>query len=155
VADNVPAVQAATQRLIDAGHRSIAFVGGLSEVETGSERQEGYLAAIEGAGLHQVLANGGFRRDAAHGAVTELLGRAEPVSALVVANNLMALGAMGAVRDAGLRVPEDIAVMGRAARPAADRTGPAHQGDGQPGHRAADAAAARRALPAGPGGTAA
>src|ERR1700722_2886040 len=111
VADNVPAVQAATQRLIDAGHRSVAFVGGLSEVETGSERQEGYLAAIEGAGLRPVLANGGFRRDAAHAAVTELLSHEEPVSALVVANNLMALGAMAAVRDAGLRVPDDIAVI--------------------------------------------
>jgi LacI family transcriptional regulator len=112
VADNVPAVQAATQRLIDAGHRSIAFVGGLSEVETGSERQEGYLAAIESAGLRPVLANGGFRRDAARAAVAELLARKdEPVSALMVANNLMALGAMWAVRDAGLRVPDDIAMI--------------------------------------------
>src|SRR5207248_4639295 len=40
VADNVPAVRMATQRLIEAGHRNIAFVGGRSEVETGSERQE-------------------------------------------------------------------------------------------------------------------
>jgi LacI family transcriptional regulator len=111
VADNVPAVRAATQRLIDAGHRNIAFLGGLSEVETGSERQEGYLAAIEGAGLRPVLASGGFRIDAAHAAVTELLSHAEPVSALVVANNLMALGALSAVRDAGLGIPEDISVI--------------------------------------------
>ncbi len=111
VADNVPAVRGATARLIDAGHRSIAFVGGLSEVETGSERQEGYLAAIESAGLRPVLANGGFRRDAAHQAVTRLLGRQERVSALVVANNLMALGALSAVRDCGLRVPRDIAII--------------------------------------------
>lgn len=111
VADNVPAVRDATLRLIDAGHRSIAFVGGLSEVETGSERQEGYLAAIERAGLRPVLANGGFRRDAAHRAVSELLARPERVSALVVANNLMTLGALGAVRDCGLRVPEDIAII--------------------------------------------
>jgi len=112
VADNVPAVRAATQRLIEAGHRVVAFVGGLSEVETGSERQEGYLAAIDSAGLRPVLANGGFRRDAAHRAVTDLLGHGpERVSALVVANNLMALGALSAVRDCGLRVPEDIAII--------------------------------------------
>jgi LacI family transcriptional regulator len=111
VADNVPAVRAATQRLIDAGHRSIAFVGGRSEVETGSERQEGYLGAIESAGLPPVLANGGFRRDAARVAVTALLSRADPVSALVVANNLMALGALYAIRDCGLRIPDDIAVI--------------------------------------------
>ncbi|HUZ25772.1 MAG TPA: LacI family DNA-binding transcriptional regulator [Streptosporangiaceae bacterium] len=111
VADNVPAVQAATQRLIDAGHRSIAFVGGRSEVETGSERQEGYLGAIESAGLRPVLANGGFRRDAARASVTALLNRADPATGLVVANNLMALGALCAIRDCGLRIPDDIAVI--------------------------------------------
>jgi LacI family transcriptional regulator len=111
VADNVPAVRAATRRLIDAGHTCIAFVGGRSEVETGSERQEGYLAAIEEAGLVPVLADGGFRRDVADAAVRALLGRKGPVSALVVANNLMALGAIRAIRCAGLRIPDDIAVI--------------------------------------------
>lgn len=111
VADNVPAVQLATQRLIDAGHRRIAFVGGRSEVETGSERQEGYLAAIERSGLRPVMANGAFRRDAARVAVTELLREPDPPSALIVANNLMALGALQAVRDCGLRVPDDISII--------------------------------------------
>jgi LacI family transcriptional regulator len=111
VADNVPAVQMATQRLIDAGHRRVAFVGGRSEVETGSERQEGYLAAVEQAGLARIVADGGFRRDAARAAVRGLLGRPDSPSALVVANNLMALGALQAIRDCGLRVPGDIAVI--------------------------------------------
>jgi LacI family transcriptional regulator len=111
VADNVPAVQTATQRLIDAGHRRIAFVGGRSEVETGSERQEGYLAAVEQAGLARLVVDGGFRRDAARAAVRGLLGRPDPPSALVVANNLMALGALQAIRDCGLRVPSDISVI--------------------------------------------
>ena len=111
VADNVPAVRGATQRLIDAGHRRIAFVGGRSEVETGSERQEGYLAAVHAAGLTQILADGGFRRDAARAAVKDLLRREDPPTALVVANNLMALGTLQAVRDCGLRTPDDIAII--------------------------------------------
>lgn len=111
VADNVPAVRLATRRLIDAGHRRIAFVGGRSEVETGSERQEGYVAAVEGAGLDRILANGGFRRDPAMQAVAALLRQPAPPSALVVANNLMALGALQAIRDCGLRVPDDIAII--------------------------------------------
>jgi LacI family transcriptional regulator len=111
VADNVPAVRTATQRLIDAGHRRIAFVGGRSEVETGSERQEGYLAAVEQASLERIVANGGFRRDAAREAVRGLLGQPDPPSALMVANNLMALGALQAIRDHGLRVPSDISVI--------------------------------------------
>jgi LacI family transcriptional regulator len=111
VADNTPAVQAATQRLIDAGHKSIAFIGGRFEVETGSDRQQGYLSAIEKAGLTPLLADGGFRRDAAEAAVTALLRAPRPASALVVANNLMALGAIRAIRAASLRVPDDIAVI--------------------------------------------
>jgi LacI family transcriptional regulator len=111
VADNVPAVRTATQRLIDAGHQRIAFVGGRSDVETGSERQEGYVAAVEGAGLRRILASGAFRRDTARDAVTALLRAQDPPSALIVANNLMALGALQAVRDCGLSVPGDIAVI--------------------------------------------
>jgi LacI family transcriptional regulator len=111
VADNAPAVQAAAQRLIDAGHERIAFVGGRSEVETGSERQRGYLNAVEGAGLSPLLADGGFRRDAAEAAVARLLAEPRPPSALVVANNLMALGAMRAIRAAGRAIPGDIAVI--------------------------------------------
>lgn len=111
VADNVPAVNDATKRLIDAGHRRIAFVGGRTEVETGSERQEGYVTAMVAAGLLPVLADGGFRRDEAQASVTALLRSEFAVSALVVANNLMTLGAMAAIRDCGLRVPADIAVI--------------------------------------------
>jgi LacI family transcriptional regulator len=107
----VPAVRDATRRLIMAGHQRIAFVGGRNEVETGSERQEGYLAAIEEAGLPPVLADGGFRRDAAQVAVIALLQNEDPVSALMVANNLMALGALAAIRECGLRIPDDIAVI--------------------------------------------
>lgn len=112
IADNVPALRAATQRLIDVGHRRIAFIGGRSEVETGSERQEGYLAAVRAADLEPVLADGGFRLDAAEAAVRDLLRvSVQRVTALVVANNLMALGAIRAVRAAGLRIPEDIAII--------------------------------------------
>jgi DNA-binding LacI/PurR family transcriptional regulator len=111
LADNVAAIRAATGRLIDAGHASIVFVGGRAEVDTGSERQRGYLAAIEEAGLTPVLADGRFRRDAAEAAVSTLLRGKRPVSALVAANNLMALGAIRAIRRAGLRIPDDIAVI--------------------------------------------
>ena len=52
LADNLTAVRAGTRRLIDAGHTSIACVGGRSDVDTGSERQRGYLAAIGEAWPH-------------------------------------------------------------------------------------------------------
>src|ERR1022692_125805 len=83
------------RRLIDAGHTSIVFVGGRSEVDTGSERQRGYLAAIEEAGLTPVLADGRFRRDAA-----------------------------GATRRAGLRFPGDIPISAVDAPPWAELLDP-------------------------------
>src|SRR6202012_4766298 len=142
-----------------AGHQRIAFVGGRSEVETGSERQEGYLAAVEQAGLDRIVVSGGFRRDAARVAVRELLGRPCPPSALVVANNLMALGALQAVRDRGLRVPDDISVIAvdnpdwaRAAPPPPARAGPADPPDGHPGRRAADPAGRGGGVRTGPPG---
>ena len=111
VADNVAAVRAATRRLIDAGHTNIAFVGGYSRVNAISMRQRGYLTAIEEAGLAPVLIGGQFLCDPAEVAVTALLRAKRPASALVVANNLMALGAIRAVRRAGLRIPGDVAVI--------------------------------------------
>jgi LacI family transcriptional regulator len=111
VADNVAAIRAVTRRLIDAGHTSVAYVGGGAEIDPASERQRGYLAAIEAAGLAPVLLGGRFRRDGAEAAVTTLLGEQRPVGALVVANNLMALGAIRAIRRAGLRIPGDVAVI--------------------------------------------
>ena len=112
VAGNVPAVRMATERLIATGHRRIAFIGGRSEVETGSERQGGYLAAMNAAGLPPAVANGGFRREAARTAVGGLLGQPSPPTALIVANNLMTLGALQAIRDRGLRIPRDVAIIG-------------------------------------------
>jgi len=110
-ADNVAAVKAATRRLIDAGHASIAFVGSHPEANADNKRQLGYLTAIQEAGLAPILTGGQFLCDPAEVAVAALLRAKRPVSALVVANNLMALGAIRAIRRAGLRIPDDVALI--------------------------------------------
>ena len=61
--------------------------------------------------MRPVVSKGVFRLDAARASVTALLNRADPATGLVVANNLMALGALCAIRDCGLRIPDDIAVI--------------------------------------------
>jgi len=111
VTDNMPALSGATRRLIEAGHQHIVFVGGRTEVESGSERQQGYLAAMRDAGLPPRLVTDVVRGHEAQAAVTALLHGPDPVSALVVANNLMAIGALAAIRACGLRVPDDIAMI--------------------------------------------
>lgn len=112
LADNVMATRAGTELLIAAGHRAIALVAGRTDVETGAERLAGYEMAMRAARLETRVVDGDFRLERAEAAVAELLASRPRPSALVVANNLMTLGALRAIRDAGLRVPHDIALLG-------------------------------------------
>lgn len=111
LADNVKATRIAGELLIEAGHRDIAFVGGRPDVETGAERLAGYEMAMRAAGLTPREVDGDFRLEGGEAAVAELLAETTRPSALVVANNLMTLGALRAIRAAGLRVPADIALV--------------------------------------------
>lgn len=110
VCDNADGVRRLTEHLIWLGHRRIAYVGGRTHVATGAARLAGYLEAIRASGLVPFTVEGAFRADRAESAVDELLERGVTPSGLVVANNVMAIGALRALRDAGLRVPEDVAL---------------------------------------------
>ena len=111
VCDNVEGLRRVAEHLIWLGHERIAYVGGRPDVETGAERLEGYLQAMRSSARVPVTVDGGFRTAPAETAVKELLGHRNPPTALVVANNLMTLGALNAIRAAGLRVPGDIALV--------------------------------------------
>ena len=104
LADNVKAIRIAGDVLVAEGHVRIAFIGGRADVETGAERLAGYEMAMRAAQLEPL--------ERAEAAVAGLLRRDPRPTALIVANNLMTLGALRAVRDAGLRVPGDIALLG-------------------------------------------
>lgn len=109
IADNVAGVRRATEHLILAGHERIGLVGGPVVVETGAERLEGYEAAMRSVGLEPRSADGSFRIEGGRTATEELL-EASP-TALVVANNLMTIGTLKTLRERGLRVPEDVALV--------------------------------------------
>lgn len=108
--DNVEGVRRLTEHMIWLGHTRIAFVAGGSHVATGASRLSGYLEAIRAAGLVPFTVEGDFRSDRAEGAVRDLLKRGIHPSAMVVANNMMTIGTMRALRAAGLRVPDDVAL---------------------------------------------
>jgi DNA-binding LacI/PurR family transcriptional regulator len=112
IADNVSGLLAATQLLIDAGHSEIAYVGGRRGVETSTERLVGYQQAMRRARLRPRAVVGDFRIDRGHAAVTRLLASAQPPTALVVANNLMTLGALRAARDLQVSIPAQLALVG-------------------------------------------
>jgi len=110
VADNFGGVYRATRHLIDLGHQRIGLVGGPASVETGGERLRGYESAMLEAGLEPTPVDGGFRISGGAEASRPLLENAD-TTALLVANNLMTIGVLEVVRERGLRVPGDLAIV--------------------------------------------
>ncbi|SIO49245.1 transcriptional regulator, LacI family [Burkholderia sp. GAS332] len=101
--------------LIRHGHRRIGLITGSPGVATTEERFAGYLAALEKAGLpfdQRLVRCGESSIDPAFHAAHELLKIESRPTAIMTANNLMTIGAMHALRDAGVEVPKDMALVG-------------------------------------------
>jgi DNA-binding LacI/PurR family transcriptional regulator len=111
VSDGEGAARIATEHLLAAGHRGVAFIGGRRGVETAEARRSGYEGAMRAAGLELREADGEFRIEPAIAATEQLLERDGEVTAMVIANNLMAIGALKALARSGRRVPEDVAIV--------------------------------------------
>ena len=113
VLDNQRAVQDAINYLIGLGHRRIGYISGSLETSTGLGRLAGYKAALESAHIAtrvDLIRFGNFRERDAYNATMQLLVQPERPTALFSANNLMVIGVMKALRDMGLRCPDDISV---------------------------------------------
>jgi DNA-binding LacI/PurR family transcriptional regulator len=110
--DNLNGARIATELLLDAGHRDIGILIGPLATETASERLAGYDMAMRSAGLTPCAIEGGFRVEVAYQAISEQIRRARLPSALLISNNLMVLGTLNAARQAGLKVPDDLAIVG-------------------------------------------
>jgi LacI family transcriptional regulator len=109
--DNVAAAAAATRYLIEKGHRRIAMIAGLGGPQT--NRSAGYLRAMRETGLTPQLASyGDFNEEAGYHAARDALAVPSRPTAIFAANDLMALGAMTAAREANLTIPDDVALMG-------------------------------------------
>lgn len=106
---------AATEHLAQLGHKRIACIAGPSDLGSSSGRVAGHRAALRAAGLgvdQSLVVRGDFRDHSGYVATQKLLKRSKPPTAIFACNDLMAIGAMAAARDAGLSVPEDISVVG-------------------------------------------
>jgi DNA-binding LacI/PurR family transcriptional regulator len=96
--DNEAGARQATRHLIDAGHERVAFISGPLSVYTGTERLAGYQAEMAEARLEPIVEYGDFRIEGGRSATRRLLTERPDVTAVVVANNLMSLGALQAMR---------------------------------------------------------
>ena len=109
--DNRTAVRQMVRYLADKGHREIAYIGGPSDLEVSRIRLAAFRAAIADLDLPEHVVEGGFTVGGGELGMRTLLDRA-PVTGVVAASDLMAIGAMRAILGAGLRVPEDVSVAG-------------------------------------------
>jgi len=132
LADNRSAAAQATEHLFDMGRKHIAFMAGRAGIQTGVERQAGYEAVVARMGCPVVLGEGQFRLTEARLAMYDLLNRDPRIDAIVVANNLMTIGVLTALQERGVRVPDDIAVVGIDDPPWAALANPALTTLGQP-----------------------
>ena len=119
VTDDVEGGRIATRHLLALGHERIAFIGDEPDNPLGfvssAERERGYRATLEDAGVDvrpELIRHGPHVRSVARRRTEELLARRERPTAVFAASDTQALGVLEAVRAAGLRVPEDVSVVG-------------------------------------------
>lgn len=97
------------------GYRSIGYIGGDTAVQTGRERFAGFVKAMNEYGIpinQRLLREGDFSRAGGDRAMDEMIRAGTVPEALVVANDLMAIGALQACRRHGLAIPRDVAIIG-------------------------------------------
>jgi DNA-binding LacI/PurR family transcriptional regulator len=113
VLDQQAGSQVATRHLIDLGHRHIAEISGPRDNVDSINRHEGWLTALSECGLEPgPSAPGRFTVEGGYAAAEMLLDSKQPFTAIVSANDEMALGAVRALNDQGLHVPNDISIVG-------------------------------------------
>lgn len=114
--DNIRGGFEAVHYFYNLGHRHIAHISGGDDTFSGPKRREGFKQALKQYGLpvkdEWIVDGGYFTYDSGYEAMQKLLNLADRPTAVFVAGDYMALGAIQAIKDSGLRVPQDISVIG-------------------------------------------
>lgn len=113
--DNVDGAWQATGYLLECGHRQVAMITGPRSWKSVNDRIWGYTLALEGREVTLepgLIAEGDWSYQSGYQAMQELLARGLPFSGLFAQNDQMAIGAIRALREAGRRVPQEVAVVG-------------------------------------------
>ena len=118
--DNAAGAQLGTDYLIALGRTRIASIAGPTDMPAGADRAVGFTRAMQAAGLDAGLVeHGDFTAASGARAMRDLLDRTPELDAVFVASDLMATGAVSVLRERGLSIPGDVAVMGFDDSPAA------------------------------------
>ncbi|AOO85068.1 LacI family DNA-binding transcriptional regulator [Bosea vaviloviae] len=128
VSDDIAGMRLAVEHLVGLGHRAIVHVAGPQSLSTGSLRRRGFIEAMAAAGLavggDAVMEAAAFTREAGLPAARELLKRRPDATAVIAANDLLALGVYEGLREQGRRCPDDVSVIGHNDMPLVDMVSP-------------------------------
>ncbi len=112
--DNVEAAKQATEYLLELGHERIGFIGGNEKLMVTVTRLEGYQQALKNAGLpvrEEYIIHEDFLVSGGKQAILKLMSLAEPPTALLVTDDLMALGVLQSLHLFGMEVPRDLSLV--------------------------------------------
>lgn len=115
LSDNARGAYIATAHLLERGHTRIGIILGIRGATTTEERFQGYRQALRESGLpvdEGSVVYGEYRAEGGQRALEALLSLPDPPTAVFSTNNLMTLGALREVRRRGIRVPEELAIIG-------------------------------------------
>jgi len=113
--ENLEGARLAVRHLHGLGHERIATISGLAHTKPAADRLLGYRAELHALGLERRAdyeAQGDFYMESGETAMRQLLALAEPPTAVFAASDMMAVGAIKALADAGLACPDDVAIVG-------------------------------------------
>ncbi|WP_409060883.1 LacI family DNA-binding transcriptional regulator [Streptomyces sp. SYP-A7185] len=113
--ENREGAGALARALLTLGHREFAVLTGPERLTTVADRLAGFRAALAEAGVSlppERIVEGAFTRDGGHAAAVELLRRGQRPTCVFAVTDVMAVGALGALRERGLRVPDDVSLAG-------------------------------------------
>lgn len=111
--DNVLASSMLTEHMLRHGHRRIALIAGQVGLYSADQRTKGFYRTMQSAGVevdHSLVVDAAYDGERAYAEAMRLLTRADRPTAILAANNIMALGVLQAIMDLGFRCPEDISL---------------------------------------------
>ena len=125
VSDDEMGMRLAVDHLVDIGHRRIAHIAGPLSTSTGALRRDGFERAMARHGLTGAIREAaGYTREGGALAAAYLVGGPHQVTAIVAANDLLAIGALDALKERHLRCPEDLSLVGHNDMPFMDVVSP-------------------------------
>jgi LacI family transcriptional regulator len=114
-ATNYHGASEAMEYLIGLGHKRIGYIGGRVELESASRRLKGYTDALEKAGIpidEDLIASGDYTTETGISGTRQLLALSNPPTAIFSSNDQMAMGVYQVAQELGVRIPDDLSVVG-------------------------------------------